>query len=87
MMPDEAAGRCILCGAWTWIPKALRGIEVSILWGLFKLRVDFIDDLITFIMTPLGNLLDGLLALFGIQTGSVYLQMRTIDVLPPLMVR
>ena len=31
MMPDDAAGRCTLCGAWTWIPKTLRGIDVSIL--------------------------------------------------------
>lgn len=62
-------------------------IEVSVLFGLFKLPIGFLDDLVTFILSPLGNLLDGLLALFGIQTGSVYLQMRTVDTAPPVLVR
>lgn len=62
-------------------------IEVSILFGLIKLPIGFLDDLVTFILSPLGNLLDGLLALFGIQTGSVYLQMRTVDTAPPVLVR
>jgi uncharacterized membrane protein len=61
-------------------------IEVKALWGLIKLRVDFLDDLVTFVMAPLGALLDGLLALFGIQTGNAYLQMRTIEMMPPTLV-
>jgi uncharacterized membrane protein len=60
-------------------------IEVSIFWNLFKLRVDFLDDLVSFVMAPLGALLDGLLALFGIQTGNAYLQMRTIEMMPPAL--
>lgn len=61
-------------------------IEVSIFWNLFKLRVDFLDDLVRFVMAPLGALLDGMLALFGIQTGNAYLQMRTIEMMPPALV-
>jgi uncharacterized membrane protein len=60
--------------------------EVSIFWNLFKLRVDFLDDLVSFVMAPLGALLDGLLALFGIQTGNAYIQMRTIEMMPPTLV-
>jgi uncharacterized membrane protein len=60
-------------------------IEVSIFWNLFKLRVDFLDDLVSFVMAPLGALLDGLLALFGIDTGNAYLQMRTIEMMPPAL--
>jgi len=61
--------------------------EVSILWNLFKLRADFLDDLVSFIMAPLGALIDGTLATFGIQTGSVYLQVRSIDQMQPVLVR
>ncbi len=61
--------------------------EVTILWNLFKLRVDFLDDLVSFVMAPLGALIDGTLALFGVQTGSVYLQVRSIDQLQPTLVR
>jgi uncharacterized membrane protein len=62
-------------------------IEVSVFWNLFKLRVDFLDDLVSFVLAPLGQLLDGLLALFGIQTGNAYLQMRTLEMMPPTLVR
>jgi uncharacterized membrane protein len=61
-------------------------IEISILWGLFKLPINFLDDLVSAALYPLGQLLDGLLALFGIQTGNAYLQMRTIEMMPPVLV-
>jgi uncharacterized membrane protein len=42
---------------------------------------------VSFVLAPLGQLLDGLLALFGIQTGNAYLQMRTLEMMPPTLVR
>jgi uncharacterized membrane protein len=63
-------------------------IKFVFLGGLFAipLPAGFIADVITWIMTPLGEMLDGLLALAGIQTGNAYLQMRTIEMLPPTLV-
>jgi uncharacterized membrane protein len=62
-------------------------IEISF-FGLIKipLPVGFIAGLINTLLTPLGQLLDGLLAIFGIQTGNAYLQMRTVEMMPPTLV-
>jgi uncharacterized membrane protein len=61
-------------------------IEPSFAFGAVKFPINFLDNLVSFVLKPLGQLLDGLLALFGIQTGNAYLQMRTLEMLPPTLV-
>ncbi len=59
-------------------------ITVTVLFGLFKLPINFLDDLIRLVTVPVGQALDGLLAAFGIQTGSVNLQVLDVNASVPV---
>ncbi len=67
-----------LLGDQTNIKVKFVGLEFSI--------GGFLANLVSTVLAPLGALLDGLLALFGIQTGNAYLQIRTIEMMPPTLV-
>jgi uncharacterized membrane protein len=60
-------------------------ITVTVLFGLIKLPITFLDDLMRLVTIPLGNALDGLLAAFGVQTGSVRLQVLDVQTSPPVL--
>ncbi|MEY2842389.1 MAG: hypothetical protein RI920_426 [Pseudomonadota bacterium] len=67
----------------------LLGDQSNIKIKFFGLQIPisgFLANLVSAVLTPIGQLLDGLLALFGIQTGNAYLQMRTIEMMPPTLV-